>query len=150
MNHMIRAAATVAALIVLAACGSGADDPPAANDAAATNEAERTTSTTSTPAADPAFVQLCDVLASASGGDLEKVRTTFDHGPLHTLADAAIDVDRAVAARLLEAKEAVESGLTDPAMTAEQVATDLQALTEATGEAYAITDAPQPPCEDLP
>lgn len=145
---MFRAAGTVAACLLLAACGSSADDPTGSGEAAATTEAEPTT--TSTTAADPAFVQLCDVLASAAAGDLEKVRTTFDDGPLHTLADATIDVDRPVAARLLEAKEAVESGLADPDMIAEQIAADLEALTDATGEAYAITDAPQPPCEELP
>lgn len=150
MSRVIRAAGTVATLLILAACGSGGDDPPGTDDDAATTEAEPTTSTTSPQTADPAFVQLCEVLASARSGALEKVHTSFDHGPLHTLANAAIDVDRAVAARLLEAKEAVESGLTDPAMTAERIAVDLEALTDATREAYAITDAPQPPCEELP
>src|SRR3546814_19807329 len=77
---------------------------------------------TSSPAADPAFAQLCGVLASAHRGDIEEVRQSFDHGPLHTLADAAIDVARAVAPRLPGAKEAVEAGLTDPAITAYRIA----------------------------
>lgn len=150
MSHMSRAAVTAAAVLILAACGSEADDPPGTEEGPATTEAAPTTSTNSSASSDPTFVQLCDVLASARSGSLESVHTSFDDGPLHTLANAAIDVDRGVAARLLEAKEAVESGLTDPAMTAARIAVDLERLADAAREAYAITDAPQPPCEELP
>lgn len=69
------------------------------------------------PSADPylsAGSGLCDASAAADVGELELARQGFydtAHQPLHQLAVEVADVDRALAARLLEAKESVESGL---------------------------------------
>jgi hypothetical protein len=53
---------------------------------------------------------ICTATADAAAGDLEGARATFDdvHLGLHDLAAAAETEDRAVAARLLEAKQRVE------------------------------------------
>lgn len=64
-------------------------------------------------AQDPAVAAVCRVAELASAGDpveAHRVLLNDAHGPLHTLAEeAADDGDRAAAARLLEAKEAIES-----------------------------------------
>lgn len=71
------------------------------------------------PPADPyvsAGSGLCDASASADMGELDLARQAFydtAHRPLHQLAAEVADVDRTLAARLLEAKESVESGLDD-------------------------------------
>ena len=151
MNHVIRAATTAATILLLGACGSTPDGSTATSDAAATTETAPTTSTPSTPVADPAFAQLCGVLGAALAGDAEEARATFDHGPLHTLADDALEQDRAVAARLLEAKEAVESAMADASTRSDEIAIELQALVDATAQAYALVDnTPPPTCEELP
>ena len=59
------------------------------------------------------YTALCEVLQQATDGDLAAAHTTFVddvHGPLHDLAGDAAEVDRPASARLLEAKERVESG----------------------------------------
>lgn len=78
-------------LLFLAGCGSVSDDPYLA-----------------------AGSGLCEAAMKAETGDAageETVLYDMVHQPLHDLAAEVSEVDRAVAARLLEAKEAVESGL---------------------------------------
>lgn len=149
LNHLIRAAATATIIFVLGACGSAADESTGTSDTAATSGAARATST-STLAADSAFAQLCGVLGAALAGDTEEARATFDHGPLHTLADDALQLDRGVAARLLEAKEAVESAMADTSTGSDEIAVELEALVDASARAYALVDnTPPPTCEEL-
>lgn len=90
------------------------------------------------------FASLCSALDAAVAGDVAMARQSFDHGPLHELADAAIDVDRSVAAHLLEAKEAVESDLGNETTSADQIAQDLRTLIDATTDALTITAPPAP------
>lgn len=153
---MNRTTPTRLALVVALGLGStaacGGDESPAL-DAGTTTEAtasvEPTGSSVARPVDNEYFTRLCGVLAAAVAGDLDIARTEFDHGPLHELADRVIDVDRAVAASLLEAKEAVESDLDDPATPPAQAVTDFRALTEATLDAYeAVGDPVPPPCDD--
>lgn len=133
---------------LFASCGGQDDRTDPATSASPEPTTATEPSTSRTAATDPALAQLCGVLNAALAGELDVVRSTFDHGPLHTLADAAIDVDRGVAARLLEAKEAVESDLADPATAAATVAADLEALTTATAAALNATGTAVPPTCD--
>jgi hypothetical protein len=104
------------ALIFLAGCGSGSDEPYLA-----------------------AGSGLCDAAMKVETGDAAGAETVFYdtvHQPLHDLAAEVSEVDRAAAARLLEAKEAVESDLdTDPP---EADADAWQTLVAATEEALVV------------
>ena len=90
---------------------------------------------------------LCQAADAARSGDALAARAVFfdrSHQPLHELAAAAQERDRAATARLLEAKERVESGLDRPGTT---LAQDLETLAVATGRAMAATGARDPgPC----
>jgi hypothetical protein len=85
----------------------------------------------------PTFAGLCEAISAADAGDLGSVRAVFDHGPLHELAQAAEADDRGVSARLLEAKERVESDLANDT-PAQQVAEDLRVLADATRAAQGL------------
>lgn len=68
-----------------------------------------------------------------------QARATFAeaaHDQIHELADAVSEVDRPLAASLLEAKARVESGLADPA--AGQLDVDLGQLARVAAEAYEV------------
>ena len=70
------------------------------------------------------------------------------HQPIHELATAVAREDRAVAARLLEAKQAVERDLDGGAAG---LAGDLDRLLDATRRAIAATGQPPPPfCQETP
>ncbi len=59
---------------------------------------------------------LCAAEALVADGDVAAADRRFlndAHEPLHELADELTETDRAAAARLLQAKEAVEAGLAD-------------------------------------
>jgi hypothetical protein len=139
----------VAGLVVVgslgASCGGqGSESAPVSASPKATSNTVPSTSATGPltaedDAANAPFAQVCAALNAALAGELDVVRSTFDHGALHVLADAATDVDRAVAARLLEAKEALESDLAEPSTPAAAVVADLEALTTATAAAVGVT-----------
>jgi len=90
---------------------------------------------------------LCQSADAARQGDARRARVVFFdrvHDPLHELAAAAQERDRGAAARLLEAKERVETGLEDAAPT---LAEDLDTLALATGRAMAAAGTTDPgPC----
>lgn len=138
------AALVVAALMATALVGCGNDntDQPTADAGPSTSTIGDATPGSTAPSRD--FAALCTTLHAALAGDLDAARATFDHGPIHELADAAIDVDRATAARLLKAKEAIESDLADTTLAADAVADDLRTLVEATIAALAATGQPTP------
>lgn len=99
---MLRAAAVaVATLLLTAAC---ADD-----DA-------RTITVAGQPVAVTSLVDAHAALCEAAAAPDAARRLFFDrsHEPLHTVAKALEDVDRASAAQLLQAKEKVESALPNP------------------------------------
>ena len=86
---------------------------------------------------------LCDAQDAAAAGDFESARTIFlddVHVRLHGLADRLSD-DRAVAARLLEAKQAVEADLDDDEVDAADVPASSDALARDLGELAAAATA---------
>lgn len=89
---------------------------------------------------------LCEAAMKAEAGDMagaEEVFYDIVHQALHDLAAATSEVDRELAARLLEAKESVESGLdTDQA----DIGDVFQALVAAAGEALVTTGHDGLPC----
>ncbi len=92
-----------------------------------------------------AYAGLCTARSAARSGDVVEARRAFldrSHQPLHELAAQATERDRAVAARLLEAKEAVEASLGRSSPTA---AADLDGLVDATGAALVATGRTRPP-----
>lgn len=90
---------------------------------------------------------VCDAALRARAGDANSARDIFlarSHQVLHDLAAAASETDRGEAARLLEAKFAVETSIErgDPAL-----ADALAILGSATGRALAATGSADPgPC----
>lgn len=88
--------------------------------------------------------ELCDALHSSDPDAAAARFTDRIHTPLHELAAAARRQDRAVAARLLEAKQRVEADLdhADP----QQVLPHLAALEPAVREALAIIGTTTTPC----
>ena len=93
--------------------------------------------------------RLCTAVASASAGktgDAADLWSAQIHGPLHTLAADAAEEDRAVAARLLEAKQAVEQTLGTDRTT---LASDLSRLAPRVRAALVVTGNPEPdPCPE--
>ena len=136
MNHTPQVLAGVAALalLIVSSCS---------DDASPTAETQPTTAITTAPSAS-LITDLCAVLNAASGDEIGVARETFDHGPLHTLADEVTDIDRSVAAELLEAKEAVEADLAETAPDAVVLVDDLEALVTATANALGATGVPAP------
>ena len=136
-----RLAAGMAALAAaaLGVAGCGGDDPSSAPSP--------TTAAPDGGGYDAAFLGLCAARASV-GADVKSARSTFydrSHDPLHSIARDLQPVDRPLAARLLEAKEAVESGLRpDPAPPS--LGPDLDHLVEVTGQALARLSLPVPRC----
>ena len=94
-----------------------------------------------------AFVGLCLARASARI-DVNTARSTFydrSHDPLHLLAQDLAPLDRALAARLLEAKEAVESDFgSDPVPPS--LGPDLDRLVQVTAEGLVRLSLPAPRC----
>ncbi len=140
MLRRVAGALLVAILAGAAACsGDGAE--PSATSAP---------SSTAPPgnAYQVAFVGLCLTRASARI-DVNTARSTFydrSHDPLHALASDLASVDRALAARLLEAKEAVESDFrAEPVPPS--LGRDLDRLVQVTGEGLARLSLPAPPCQ---
>jgi len=90
---------------------------------------------------------VCQAAEAAGDGDAAGAKTIFfdrSHQPLHELAAAAQERDRGVAARLLEAKERVESGFENDSPT---LAVDLETLAVASGRAMIAAGTTDPgPC----
>lgn len=89
---------------------------------------------------------LCSAATQAHNGELTDVRDTFFHlhQTLHGLAADAESVDRSAAARLLEAKAVVETGLQ---RVSTSTAADFDALAIVTGHALAAVGGTDPgPC----
>ncbi|HSH61809.1 MAG TPA: hypothetical protein VK988_19620 [Acidimicrobiales bacterium] len=99
----------------------------------------------------PILPGLCSAQAAARSGDVaaaSRIFTDTVHGPLHDVAEEAAASDRAAAARLLKAKQAVELGLersgTDPVTLGSQLAR----LSATTRDALLATGHPVGPgCE---
>lgn len=90
---------------------------------------------------------LCQALQAAQEGDGDLARQAFydtAHRPLHDLAAEATDIDRTLAARLLEAKESVESALATPGTVPSDLFVTLVAAADA---ALTATGHAPVPCE---
>ena len=110
--------------LMTSACGEKDSDDTPSVASSTTSTTATTTSATITVAGEPVAVSLltdavsalCDVRSRAGAGDRAGAAATFfdrSHDPLHTLARGLEDLDRASAARLLEAKQEVEGDLDD-------------------------------------
>lgn len=91
---------------------------------------------------------LCTARHQAGAGDVNTARATFydrSHDALHTLARALEPADRALAARLLEAKQRVESDLAGGTPPTD-LAADLDRLSEVTGAGLVRLSIDPPPC----
>ena len=90
----------------------------------------------------PVFAAVCDVAAETARGAGRAAASVFvdrAHEPLHELAASASDVgNRRAAARLLEAKNVVETAPEGPSLDA------AEALVEATRAALDATGQPDP------
>jgi len=134
------ARATVAATLMLAvsACGGSGGASPTAR------------STTSTAVA-ASLVSAVDGLCLARSqvdADPTAVRATFydrSHDPLHTIARQLEAVDRTVAARLLEAKETVETDVSSQPIAASSAA-DLDHLIDVATQGLARLSVPVRSC----
>lgn len=126
----VRIALATSVLVLASSCGGG--DQPA-------------------PAGTAPYAALAQGLcqARARAGEPDQARQAFfdnAHQPIHELAAAAAAGDRVAAARLLEAKQAVEGDLAgDPA----RLGVDIDLLIEATRDALAAVGQPPPrPCQE--
>lgn len=133
MRRLATITACAALTLGLAACGN--DNPAGENDL--DHSAMPSTG----------YAGLCDAIAAAQAGDKEQAVKLFDHGPLHDLAAGVTDIDRALAADLLRAKEQAESDTTDDTVTSSVFATSLTALADVTRQAQtALGDEPMAAC----
>jgi len=93
---------------------------------------------TDTSAAPGGFTSIVPALCRArdsartDAGDSRRIFLDEGHAPLHVLADEVATTDRAAAADLLEAKQAVEADLEEEAIVTNDLERDLQALIDAT------------------
>jgi hypothetical protein len=126
----------LAVVVLVSAAACGGDGPPPSADAGAGPY-------------DALYGGLCQARAQATQPGVAR-ETFFDrvHQPLHELAADAAGGDRAAAARLLEAKEALERDFAaDPGV----VPADLDRLLEVTRQAIAGAGRPAPePCQEAP
>lgn len=97
--------------------------------------------------ADPLVSDICAAADSALAGHANDAEERFvdrAHQRLHELAAEVTEVDRAVAARLLEAKQRVEADLDHEPVDAAALSEDLGALADATVDAQSRLDRPGP------
>ena len=121
--------AVAVAVAVLASCGS---DSPSSDDRRLTE----------------VVAAVCDAARQAAG-DVAAARTTFAgraHDGLHDIARELEEVDRALAARLLEAKAAVEGDFNASPPPA-SVVDDLTRLADRAREGLARLAVEAPPCQ---
>lgn len=131
----------------LAGCSGSPSSPPP--------ESSSTTGRTIVVAGEPVSVarmtdaldNLCTARAEAPDRPRAAEARFFDrsHETLHVVARALEDVDRALAGRLLEAKQKVEADFSGLA-SGDRVADDLGRLVEVTGEGLDRLAVPTPPC----
>lgn len=131
-------AAVVAATFLLSSCGE-ANQPP-----------QEATATNTQPAENKELASAVESLCLArdeAQANPEEARTTFldrAHGPLHLLAERVQEVDRTLAAEVLESKQKVERDLNTK--DAGSLPGDLDRLTTAAGKALEKLDMQTPKC----
>lgn len=95
-----------------------------------------------------AVTALCTARAEAEAGDIEAVQAAFvgrAHIPLHVIAAAVEDEDRAAAARLLEVKQDVEAELAGK-QDEEELVEGFQELIEVTVDTLEVLEIPAGAC----
>lgn len=93
---------------------------------------------------------LCTARDQSVGGDKAGAGATFfdrAHDPMHTVARALEEVDRASAARVLEAKESVEADLDDTSTSPEALASHLSELHDTAAAGLLRLQVEVQPCE---
>jgi hypothetical protein len=137
--------AVAAALVVgLAGCGGGGGSGRAPATGPPTSA---TAATLDVPTMTAAVRGLCTARTQAET-DVKSVRATFydrSHEALHTIARVLEPVDRPLAARLLEAKAAVEADVNAQPLRP-TVAADLDRLVDVTVQALARLSVTAPRC----
>ena len=131
---MLRWAAVLALALLAAACGGNRDSE------------DRTITVAGQPVAVAPLVDAHAALCQAAAEPDAARRHFFDraHDPLHTVAEALEDVDRAQAAQLLQAKERVESELSDPPAS---LPDDVRRLAAVYREGLGRLAITAPPCD---
>jgi hypothetical protein len=133
------------ALTLLAAASACGDD--GGGDADEGSPPESTVAGVPPRQVEEAVAGLCEAREEAET-DVKSARTTFydrSHEPLHGIALALEAVDRAMVARLLQAKEAVEAGLAAPTPPP-SLTGDLDVLVQVTRASLARLSVPPPSC----
>lgn len=126
---------TLVGVALLVSCGGGADSGSAPPGPASPGDAR------------PAMMgALCDAAAAETAEEAAGYFYGSAHRPLHELAAAVADRDRQRAARLLEAKRAVEDALPDGSGAGADWPARLDDLEEATRAALEVMGSPAPPC----
>ncbi len=98
-------------------------------------------------ATDGVLAPLCEAIAAADGTEAAEVFESRAHQPLHELADEVAGVDRDVAARLLEAKFAVETVVRDDAAAPDALVRQrLEDLAVEVRAGLTALDRPAPDC----
>jgi len=140
VTHRFLAAALL--LLGLHACASDVEGPTAALDEAEAQPLEI------------AYQGLCEARAIAEAGDMwgsANIFQTRSHGYLHEVAAEVQVADREVAARLLEAKQAVEVQLQSPDSANPQlVVSTLSTLETALGDTAESLGLTRPVCGGAP
>ncbi len=138
--HRARFAGFVLAVAMAALLGGCGDDTPATPASAVTQ-----------PRFAAAVQALCRAQALAEGGDMTEARRVFNddgHGFLHELANRTSEYDRDATARLLIAKNRVETALAATAMAGgESPGPLIGALITATASAGEAIGLSAPGCE---
>lgn len=131
---MLRRAAVLTLAVVFAACGGGG------------NTVDRTVTVAGQPVAVAALVDAHAALCEAAAEPDAARRLFFDraHEQLHTVARALEDIDRALAAQLLQAKERVESELPNLPAT---LSDDLRRLAGVYRDGLGRLAITAPPCD---
>ncbi len=130
----------VAATVASACGGSGGDGEPSPLPSGSHGPV-------TSDASDESILGLCELVGAT---DRDSAVATFQdrsHQTLHVIAAATEVVDRGAAAGLLEAKQVVESDLTEPVLP-EGFAGDVEALLEATRGALEAIGLEPPACPD--
>ena len=144
-RHWVAFALAVVVGAVSSGCGEGESEGGAPGPAGSPAEV-------TVPGLPPGRVHdavegLCRARQEA-GADVNAARTTFydrSHEPLHAIAGALEPLDRPLAGRLLEAKQAVEADLANPAR-APSLTADIDRLLEVTRAAVGRLSATSASC----
>lgn len=125
----------VAVTALLAACGDAGGEPPPAADRTADDVG-----------GDAIVAALCEAERTTDAEEARRLFLSEVHAPLHDLARDVGEVDRQVAARLLESKQRVEAVVEDGNVA--EITEAMSSLTDATLESYETLGTPVSSCDE--